>query len=93
MAEKARSPLPEGRVTLVYDFTSDGGGLHKGGTGVLLVNGKKVEEGRIKTQGAVWSLAGETADIGKDAYPGDDYDPWENAFGGTINTVRIKHKA
>ncbi len=48
-----------------YDFTSDGGGLHKGGTGVLLVNGKKVEEGRIKTQGAVWSLAGDTANIRK----------------------------
>jgi len=33
--------LPEGKVTLVYDFTYDGGGLHKGGKGILLVNGKK----------------------------------------------------
>ncbi len=23
----------------------------------------------------------------------DDYDPWDNAFTGTINTVKIKHKA
>ncbi len=36
--------LPEGKVALVYDFTYDGGGLHKGGTGVLTVNGKKVGE-------------------------------------------------
>ena len=39
-------------MTLVYDFTYDGGGLHKGGTGVLMINGKKVGEGRIeKTMG------------------------------------------
>ena len=49
---EGKEPLPEGKVTLVYDFTYDGGGLHKGGTGVLLVNGKKVGEGRIeKTMG------------------------------------------
>jgi arylsulfatase A-like enzyme len=88
-------PLPAGNVTLIYDFTYDGGGLHKGGTGVLSINGKKVGQGRIqKTQGAVWSLAGETADIGEDAYSPvtDDYDPWDNAFTGTINTVKIRHK-
>ena len=88
-------PLPEGNVTLVHDFTYDGGGLHKGGTGTLYINGKKVGEGRInKTQGACYSLAGDTADVGMDAYGPvtNDYDPWENAFTGTIKTVRVKHK-
>ena len=88
-------PLPEGKVTLVYDFTYDGGGLHKGGIGALFINGKKVGEGRIeKTQGAVWSLAGETADVGTDAYSPvtDDYDPWNNAFTGTIRKIIVKHK-
>lgn len=87
--------LPEGPVSLVYDFTYDGGGLHKGGTGTLSINGRKIGEGRIaKTQGAVWSLAGETADIGMDAYSPvtDDYDPWDNAFTGTIKTIKIRHK-
>jgi arylsulfatase A-like enzyme len=87
--------LPEGKVQLVYDFTYDGGGLHKGGTGVLSINGKKVGEGRIeKTQGAVYSLAGETADVGMDAYSPvtDDYDPWDNAFTGTIKIIKVKHK-
>lgn len=44
--------------------------------------------------GALYSLAAETADIGMDAYSPvcDDYDPWNNAFTGTINTVKIKHK-
>ena len=35
--------------------------------GKLIVNGKKVAEGRIgKTMGALYSLAAETADIGMD---------------------------
>ena len=92
---EGNEPLPEGKVTLVFDFNYDGGGLHKGGTGTLLVNGKKVGEGRIeKTMGALYSLAGETADVGMDAYSPvtDDYDPWDNAFTGTINTVMVKHK-
>jgi hypothetical protein len=85
--------LPEGKVTLVYDFKYDGGGLHKGGTGTLSVNGKKVGEGRIeKTIGALYSLAAETADVGEDAFSPvtTDYDAWDNKFTGTINTVRIK---
>jgi arylsulfatase len=35
-------PLPEGKVTLVYDFAYDGSGPHKGGTGTLSINSKKV---------------------------------------------------
>jgi hypothetical protein len=66
-------PLPTGKVTVGFDFDYDGGGLHKRATGTLFVNGTKVGEGRIdKTMGAVYSLAGETADVGMDAYsPGD----------------------
>jgi hypothetical protein len=82
-------------VTLVYDFTYDGGGINKGGTGVLLVNGKKVGEGRIKkTMGQLYSLAAETADIGRDDYSPvtNDYDPWNNAFTGKIRRVTIQLK-
>lgn len=51
MDDRSLQQLPEDKVQLVYDFTYDGGGLHKGGTGVLSINGKKVGEGRIeKTQ-------------------------------------------
>jgi len=49
---ESSEPMPAGKVTLVYDFTYDGGGLHKGGKGELFINGRKVGEGRIgKTQG------------------------------------------
>jgi hypothetical protein len=58
--------LPAGKATVVFDFAYDGGGLGKGGTGTLSVNGRKVAEGRIDhTQPMVFS-ADETADVGID---------------------------
>jgi len=62
----APQPLPAGKATLRYEFVYDGGGMGKGGTITLSVNGSKVAEGRIpKTQGFVFS-ADETADVGVD---------------------------
>ena len=90
---EADEPLPAGKVDLRFKFDYDGGGLHKGGTGALLVGDEKVAEGRIeKTMGAVYSLAAETADVGVDAYSPvtDDYDPWDNAFTGTIRKVVVR---
>jgi arylsulfatase A-like enzyme len=92
---EASETLPAGRVTLVFDFAYDGGGLHKGATGSIMVNGKKVGEGRIeKTMGALYSLAAETADIGKDAFSPvtTDYDPWDNAFTGKIQKITVQLK-
>lgn len=69
---ESSEPLPTGKVTLVYDFTYDGGGINKGGTGVLTVNGKKVSEGRInKTMGQLYSLAAETANRRGRLFAGD----------------------
>lgn len=91
----ASEKLPAGKVRLVFEFAYDGGGLHQGATGTLFVNGKKVGDGRIaKTMGAVYSLAGETADVGMDAFSPvtDDYDPWDNEFTGTIRKITMKLK-
>lgn len=58
--------LPEGKSTIKFDFAYDGGGMAKGGTGTLYINGEKVGEGRIDhTQPMVFS-ADETADVGID---------------------------
>ncbi|MGZ8096527.1 MAG: arylsulfatase, partial [Methylosarcina sp.] len=58
--------LPTGKSTLAFDFAYDGGGVGKGGTGTLSVNGRKVAEGRIdRTQPRAFS-ADETADVGVD---------------------------
>ncbi|MCX5390552.1 arylsulfatase [Streptomyces sp. NBC_00094] len=92
-AVEGAKPLPEGPVELRFDFDYDGGGLHKGATGRLYVNGDQVGEGRIdRTMGAIYSLAGETADVGMDAWSPvtDDYDPWDNAFTGTIHKITVK---
>jgi arylsulfatase len=58
--------LPPGPVTVTLDFTYDGGGLGRGGTATLLVNGTSVAKGRVeRTQPNIFS-ADETADVGID---------------------------
>lgn len=62
----AKDRLAPGKSTIRFEFVYDGGGPGKGGTGSLLVNGKKVAEGRIEhTQAGIFS-ADETADVGID---------------------------
>jgi len=62
----APEALPAGKATVVFDFAYDGGGVGKGGTGTLSVNGSEVAEGRIdRTQPRVFSID-ETADVGID---------------------------
>ena len=51
-------PVPAGKGTLAMDFKYDGGGMGKGGTLTLLVNGKTVGEGRVeKTTPYKYALA------------------------------------
>ena len=58
--------LSAGKATIRFEFSYDGGGLGKGGTGTLIVDGSKVAQGRISnTNSAVFS-ADETADVGID---------------------------
>jgi arylsulfatase len=62
----APDALPPGKATIKFDFKYEGGGMGKGGTGTLSVNGRKVAEGRIdRTQPGIFS-ADETADVGID---------------------------
>ncbi|APW62508.1 Arylsulfatase [Paludisphaera borealis] len=93
---KVASPkaLPEGAATIRFEFQYDGGGLGKGGTGTILVNGEKVAEGRIdRTQGYIFS-ADEGADVGLDGETPvtDDYKERENKFTGKIGKVTIDLK-
>ena len=62
----AMQTLPPGKSTIRYEFNYDGGGIGKGGTGTLFVNGKQVATGRIeRTQCCAFS-ADEGADVGAD---------------------------
>jgi len=59
-------PLPKGKSTIRLDFAYDGGGLGKGGTATLFVNGKKVAEGRVANTVANVFAVGDTFDVGED---------------------------
>jgi arylsulfatase len=62
----AKQTLPAGKATIRFEFAYDGGGVGKGGTGTLFVNGKNVVTGRIeRTQCCAFS-ADEGADVGAD---------------------------
>ncbi len=88
----AADPLPAGKATVRYEFAYDGPGLGKGGTGTILVNGKKVAEGKIKrTQPGVYS-ADEGVDVGQDGETpvSDDYKAGHNLFTGKIQKVTVE---
>jgi arylsulfatase A-like enzyme len=84
--------LPEGKVTLRYEFAYDGSGLGKGGTGTLLVNGQNVAEGRIDHTQANFFSADEGADVGEDGETpvSNDYKQRDNAFTGIIQKVTVE---
>jgi hypothetical protein len=87
----ADKPLPAGKATIRFEFAYDGG-LGKGGTGTILVNGKKVAEGKIeKTHPFIFS-GDEGADVGMDGETAvsDDYKEGDNKFTGKIQKVVIE---
>jgi arylsulfatase A-like enzyme len=83
--------IPAGKHEVRMEFGYDGGGLAKGGTVTLYLDGKKCGEGRVeKTEPLVFS-ADETCDVGFGAgspvtY---DYDTHDNEFSGEVNWVEI----
>jgi arylsulfatase A-like enzyme len=84
--------LPPGKATIRYEFAYDGGGLGKGGTGTLLVDGKKVGAARIdRTQCCAFS-ADEGTDVGSDNETSvtDDYKQGDNSFTGKILKVTVQ---
>jgi arylsulfatase len=90
----AEQPLPAGKMTIRYEFASDGPGMGKGGTGTLFVNGGKVAEGRIdQTQCCVFS-ADEGTDVGMDEGTPvtEDYKERDNKFTGKIHSITIELK-
>jgi arylsulfatase A-like enzyme len=61
-----RDPLSPGRHTVVFNFKYDGGGIGKGGTGIVSVDGRQVAEGRIERTMPVRFSFDETFDVGED---------------------------
>jgi arylsulfatase A-like enzyme len=83
--------IPAGEHQVRVEFAYDGGGLAKGGTVTLYLDGNQVGEGRVDgTQPMIFS-GDETTDVGSDtATPvSDDYNPQDSAFTGRIHWVQL----
>ncbi|NED94049.1 arylsulfatase [Phytoactinopolyspora alkaliphila] len=87
----APEPLTVGRHEIQLDFAYDGGGVGQGGTARLLVDGRKVAEGRVDATIPYYFAFDETFDLGVDrASPvTDDYPIADNHFTGRLCTVRV----
>jgi arylsulfatase A-like enzyme len=84
-------PIPAGEHQVRAEFAYDGGGLGKGGTVTLYVDGAKAGEGRVEATVPMAFSADETTDVGSDsATPvSDDYGPKTSAFTGRVRWVQI----
>jgi arylsulfatase len=86
---EGQQPLSEGKHTIVFDFTSDGAGIAKGGSGVLKVDGQEVATLKIPKTIPFLLPGDETFDIGLDTRtPVNDKDyqvPF--SFNGKINKL------
>jgi len=88
---ESEQPLPAGRHQVRMEFEYDGGGIAKGGTVTLYVDGNQVGDGRIdRTEPFVFS-ADETLDLGVDdaSAVSPDYTPNTSRFNGTVEWVEI----
>jgi len=85
------SPLPPGAHQVRMEFAYDGGGLGKGSTVALYVDGTQVGQGRIgRTQALFFSMDETTevsCDVGEPVSP--DYGPRHNNFNGKVKWVQI----
>src|SRR6476661_2787908 len=86
--------LSAGKHTIVFDFKSDGPDLGKGGTGVLLVDGKEVARKSMEHSMPVTFPEDESFDIGQDTRTGVAmleyrYEP-PFKFTGQINKLTFK---
>jgi arylsulfatase len=72
---EGKDPLKPGRHTIAFDFTYDGPGMGKGGTGVLTVDGREVASSKIPHTTVAIFQWDETFDVGSDTgTPVDDAD-------------------
>ena len=85
-------PLTPGKHTIVFDFKYDGGGLGKGGTGTLSVDGQQVAQGRIDNTARNRFSLDETLDFGEDTGTPviEDYaDKMPFKFTGTLDKFDV----
>jgi arylsulfatase len=88
---ESNSPLPPGEHQVRMEFAYAGGGLGKGGTVSLYVDGKKVGEGKVGATAAMIFSADDGCDVGVDTGSpvSPDYGSRGNEFSGQVKGVQI----
>jgi len=88
---EAATALPTGDCQVRMEFVYDGGGLGKGGTATLYVNGEKVGAGKVAATAAMIFSADDGCDVGRDSGSpvSQDYGPRGNEFTGRVKGVEI----
>jgi arylsulfatase len=83
--------IPAGEHQVRMEFGYDGGGLAKGGTVTLYLDGTSIGQGRVDSTEPMMFSGDETTDIGFDsATPvSDDYGPRDSKFSGRVQWVQI----
>jgi hypothetical protein len=86
------APLPAGSHQIRAEFAYDGGGLGKGGTVTLYLDGQPAGNGRVDSTEAYTYSYDETTDVGCETGTtvSDDYRAPDSRFNGTINWVRLE---
>jgi arylsulfatase len=85
------TPVPAGTHQVRMESAYDGGGLAKGATVTLFVDGTKTGEGRADATVPMVYSADETCDLASDtgSAVSDDYTPETSTFTGTISWVQL----
>jgi arylsulfatase len=89
---EGKAALAPGKHTVLFDFKYDGPGMAKGGTGVLSVDGKEVDNKKIPNTCPALMTIDETFDVGVDTRTGvddKDYQP-PFRFTGKLEKLTIK---
>jgi hypothetical protein len=83
--------VPAGTHQVRMELDYAGGGLGKGGTVRLYVDGEQVGEGPLAATVPLIFSGDETTDIGQDAASpvSDDYSTTESKFNGVVNWVQL----
>jgi arylsulfatase len=83
--------VPEGKHQVRMEFAYDGGGLAKGGTATIYVDGKKTGEGRVDATVPMIYSADETCDVGVDTGTpvSEDYTSADSGFTGKVRWVEL----
>src|SRR6185436_15251039 len=88
---ESEGAIPAGDHQVRMEFAYAGGGLGKGGTATLYIDGKKVGAGSVAATAAMIFSADDGCDVGSDTGSpiSEDYGPHGNEFSGRVKGVQI----